>query len=220
MDKAFEPKLFKSVLGLEPGSLKLHSPIGVGARTKNLIYLNQLASTGSNYGVRGPAFTFQRQALPLVVTDNEACFPEDLGSPIHKATVNNVTVYYAQKDLDGIAALLLSGYDPTADLESIVAQWKHSGSDAPPETRKAHVTTKSVDVGLINFIRTAGRRLDVFSYALAPSEPDELTAIQAQEERNRSIVAQAFAPVSGTNIGAGGTLAEKAEIQPQPYRRP
>lgn len=213
LDKAFEPKLFKSVLGLDAGSLRVVAS-EQGPRTRNLIHLNQLALIGTTYGALGTAFTFQRQTVPLVLTDTVTCFPDTLNrmilstasGTIELAVSHGITVYFLKKNLEDIW-LLAPDYDPKPDIDGIAELWTNAA--VPPGSKQAHVDTKTIEVGLINFIRTAGRRLDAFSYALVPSEPDELTQIQAQVDRNRSISVGATGPVSLATIGASTSLGSQ-----------
>ena len=198
LDRAFETKLLKSVVGLDPESIKLVSRDGLVARTKNRIYLNQLASSESRYGDPGVAFRFQRQSAQLVATDLDNCFPPS--SEPGSMVLNGTTLRYSKKDVADIA-ILLSGYDPKTDLESLAVELQANSGN--------HVAVRQIEVGLMNFIRTVGRQLDAFSYTLAPSESAEITALQAQEQRNRSLGVVASAPISAIPIGVGAKLAEQ-----------
>jgi hypothetical protein len=74
-----------------------------------------------------------------------------------------------------------------------------------------HAVTNYVQTGLTNFIRAAGRRLDAFSYAFTPSEPDEIIATNRLSEHSRSLALQAEAGVPNTQAGGGLTVGQNAQ---------
>jgi hypothetical protein len=139
--------------------------------------------------------------VALQVTDANAC-----RSNPH-ITISNRNKYYAQSDLDDIKRRLPS-YDigkalnNDEDLKGEIATWRKE--DQP------HKYTINVEVGLTNFIRLAGRRLDAFSYAFTPSEPDEISATQALEKSSAALRLQAAgAQAGGSGNASLGNEAEK-----------
>jgi hypothetical protein len=190
LDKAFEGELAKSILGLQPeGS----TSDATGTTLNSIAALEPVAVVRAQYGASSRAFTFRRQVAPLVVTDQKACIPVPLKDSIIEKTVAGHTVYVLRGDV-GHIAFLIPGYDVDADIKTLVKDWPITGP-----TDRANVVTHIVDAGLINFIRAAGRRLDAFSYAFTPSEPDEIAATQSIDEQTRTLAGQ----LAGTT-GSGG----------------
>ena len=148
-DRVFEPQIFNTVLGLGPNTVA------------NSTVLAQFALGLTTYGAPGPAFTFYQQRPSFVISNVKDCFPKR-GLQVNH--IDDSPAFFIQSDVDSIK-LALPSYDPRRDIEATVAKrWT-----AP--TDKARIDTIFVDVGLTNFIRMAGRQLDVFSYAL-PHPPN------------------------------------------------
>ena len=78
MDRAFEGKLAKSILGLQP------DPSSVGDPLNNIKPLVPLAVEESRFGSNGPAFLFTERTAPVVVTDKKTCFPESLKNSVRR----------------------------------------------------------------------------------------------------------------------------------------
>ena len=112
------------------------------------------------------------------------------------------TVYVLKQDVSHLE-YLVPHYKLETELEQFVKDWATIGP-----TDKAHVVTYIVRVGLVNFVRTAGRRLDAFSYAFTPSEPDELVATHSLDEQSRMLGAQATANLAGRQATGGATVSQ------------
>ena len=214
MDVAFESNLAKSILGLQPEQPATPD----GATTLNSIKaLIPLALVEEHHGSTGPAFIFKRQVATLVITDQRACFPQKLEDPLSpKDTIRSFSipdhtaqgtpvarhdVYVLGADISHIEFLIQNpDYDLQTDVRRLTADWPV----VSPGDR-AHVVTEIVQAGLINFIRAAGRRMDAFSYAFTPSEPDEIAATRSLDERNMMLAAQG----GGAAPGVGGSGAVK-----------
>jgi len=199
LDSEFEPKLSMTVLGLGPN------------RLSDFTMLDNFASGIANFGAAGPAFRFSRQRPSFVITDNIECFAAPLRKDVETIQSPSRTVYVYKQNLAAIRKVL-PNYDPRPDIDEVVtAKWGPApqGAFIPVP---AHVETIFVEVGLVNFIRMAGRQLDVFSYAFTPSEPDELNAIEARTEQSRMLAAQATGKVLNTDA-AGSINLQLAEIE-------
>ncbi|MBS0559402.1 MAG: hypothetical protein JSR21_05045 [Proteobacteria bacterium] len=216
MDVAFEGNLAKSILGLQPEQ----SEVQDGLTTLNSINaLIPLAQVEAHFGSNGPAFIFKRQVATLVITDRRACFPDSLkdtirswtipGQAVQGATVPRHEVFVLNTDIGHIRFLIQNPeYDLQTDIGALTADWPVA---APGE--RAHVVTKIVQAGLINFIRAAGRRMDAFSYAFAPSEPDVIAATRSLDERNLMLAAQGGAAAAGVAGSGGVKLANELGIE-------
>ena len=203
MDRAFQGRVSKSVLGLEPPpSATAQSGLGL-----NLIEdLRPLAVVQANFGVVGPAFRFRPQTLPLVVTNLESCIPESRRQFQVRFQTPSGVVWAFQDQLKDIDDLVPE-YSFRTDIEAAAATIAHDAVTLGSSAKRVSVET--VDAGLINFVRRAGRRLDAFSYAFTPSEPDELIASRTREERGKTLVARAAGTIVRAEAGAGVQVDEQ-----------
>jgi hypothetical protein len=145
-------------------------------------------------------FTFEPRIMALHVTDGNAYSSNE---PI---TISARNIYYAQSDLVDIKEYLPSydirkGLNNDKGFKGEVDKWGNED--------RTHKSEIKVGVGLTNFIRLAGRRLDAFSYAFTPSEPDEISATQALEKSSAALRLQA----AGAQAGGSGnaSLGKEAE---------
>ena len=186
LDHVFEPKIFHTVLGLPPDTIERSAALR--PFTRGL----------ATYGAPGPAFTFLPQTPTFAVASHRQCFNQTFQPlDIKKYTSGNWSAFILQSDIDAIR-LDLPKYDPQRDIDDLVnSKW-----DKSPDLTKHQVDTEFIEAGLINFIRMAGRQIDVFSYAATPSEPDELNAILARDVNDRMLATEASAPALGNQVAA------------------
>jgi len=170
------------------------------------------------------SFKFKPQTVALRVTDVEVC-----NSNPH-ISISGHKIYYLQSDLDEVKRLLpsydIKALDKDEDFKkNVVDPWRkkdqtsQSVSEAPNTAQDGvssqtaqqdpHMYEINVEVGLINFIRLAGRRLHAFSYAFTPSEPDEISASQALNQSSAALWLQA-AGTQGSGRGSA-SLGSKGE---------
>jgi hypothetical protein len=169
MDVSFEDGLIKSVLGLAPQTERIFQavPLLNGARDtrrNQLPSLLRFASVEPRFGSSGPAFIFKPRVVQLIVTNKLDCLPANLRNKALKTSFSQHEIFVSQGDIDNIRQYL-----PEFDREKYIRQ-------TFPNGLTNQVAYSEVQIGLINFIRTAGRRLDAFSYAFPASEPDENVA--------------------------------------------
>ncbi len=201
MDRAFQSKLAKSILGLQP------DPSSTDDQLNNIKPLVPLAVEESRFGSDGPAFLFSQRTAPLVFTDKKECFPEGLIGSVEERLVADHRVYVLKADVAHLE-YLVPKFKLEAVLEPFVKEW-------PPidPAGKAHVGTQIVRAGLVNFVRAAGRRLDAFSYAFSPSEPDELVATRSLDEQSRTLAAQATAALAGLQGTGGAKVGQQSGVE-------
>lgn len=190
LNHAFEDRFFRAVLGLGP------SHVGSGLGT--MAELLPLAQIIPDYGapVAQPAFRVGEQTLTFTVVTDLAQVPDDVRDQTQRVmTKAGRPVWVLPKQVNAIANAL-PGYDDGPDLEGVATL---AGRQPPPE---GYVVVR-VEAGLLNFIRQVGRRLDAFSYAFTPSEPDQLVATRTVDDRHKSLAARAAGAMLGGNGDAG-----------------
>jgi hypothetical protein len=203
MHNVFRSVLSKSILGQE---FEDQNSDSAGGGTKDPSIVSQLAMVEENPEQENDAYKFKPLTLSLKVTDagevTDSCIK-----------IFERDICYTKSDLDDIKRLLpsydikdlIKHLDNDEDFRHEVDKWKQE--DPVPEIAKGgnpHYYEIKVEVGLINFIRLVGRRLDAFSYAFTPSEPDEISATQALDASRLRLQA-------GGAISGNASLGSKAE---------
>ncbi len=197
VDAAFELSLYKSALGIEANSPAF----------EELLLITKPVNAG------GAASQFGRNTLPLRVTTDRDCamsapiLPTDAVParadprirPLPFQTPSG-PVWVSAQNLQQIQ-LQLPGYDPAYDVARAAAELARRTARQAPDPNPDPVVDQVVDVGLIKFIRLAGRRLDAFSYAFSPSEADEREMRQLLNDQRRTLGLQAMEAAAGHDLG-------------------
>jgi hypothetical protein len=210
LDHAFEAKLAKSILGLQLE----HSPLGDPLnRTPPL---DRLASEASSYGSVGLAYRFSERTLRIGFTTVRGCIPKEYGET-HSMEIDNINqvVFLLKSQTDYLKLRV-----PDFDLNNALRQYF---KEHPPIAGNGarRVDAIDVSVGLLNFVRAAIEQVDAFSYAFAPSEPDQITASHLIDARFRSVAAQAPANIAGSQMSIGGGVKQddRADINTNEHRQ-
>jgi hypothetical protein len=190
LDVTFEGSLAQSVLGLLPGPA---APQDRGQEEAKLVQLSPLAIVSVNYGAPNRAFSFSPRTAGFTVVGNPECLPSDRDKYALSATVGNKTIYALSNEIS-ILQSIVPGYNWVDDVKK-----RYPTGEIPH-----NLQTISVDVGLINFIRAAGHRLDAFSYAFTPTEPTEFTATRSSLARSQGFAVNATVGATESQSGGGG----------------
>ena len=186
LDGGFLGEIFRKVLGIEmtrSGSYLDGAELNLGTDLQP--YTDVRIEQGSR------AFSFVPREATLLLTDQKECLGKDF-EPLFGA--------FARKtELDAIRSLV-SDYDFRSDVKKILDTWSQRLDDGGKP--KANYAYMSVPVGLINFVRKVGMRVDVFSYALPPSEPEDVSLDRIRIQREAGVETSASGTVAGR--GASG----------------
>jgi hypothetical protein len=197
LDVAFEGTLAKSVLGLLPDPTRREQ-----ARTKvsALKELSPLAEVEVRYGVPNRAFFFKPRTAGFVVVDDDKCLPAAWRIYTKAEQVSGNMIYVRGDQIDALQNVV-HDYD-----------WGREIHQAYPDGKvPQHAGTIEVSVGLINFVRSVGRRLDAFSYAFTPSEPTEFTATKTSSARSRGLSFNANVGALEKTVGGETTVSHEEQ---------
>jgi hypothetical protein len=172
---------------------------------------------------------FQATALTesLTVTDDPACLPAAIfGSSVLVSFQNPTTnqqgsVYVPQTAMSRLynAAPALKPGPLLAHAKLALAERARQRADLPEQGASANpcdfqVVAIDVPVGLFNFAMRLGKAKDVYTYAISPTEPDELVAnrIRSDWVRDFGLQATLSSLKIGTLAGQVGAQEEMAKL--------
>jgi hypothetical protein len=191
LDIAFEGDLAEAVLGQRDAQ--------TGRKLTALDTLITLTEVNQKYGSSGRAFFFNPRVASLDVIVDENCIPEQMKSNKPETNVHQRKVFALGPQIENIRRYLPE-FDWRKEIERLY-ETRDLPRDAEPNTIK---------IGLINFIRKVGLRLDAFSYAFTPSEPEDFIATKSSDDQNAGLSVQAGVGSAGGQ-GGGGVNASRAK---------
>jgi hypothetical protein len=203
MDRVFQDKVFRSVLGIDPGLSGLEVAVPYSVKPFADVYYFP--------GKQLRSFRFVRKTQVITVTnDNSATCVTDknIRSDLVERRVPNHDhpVFMLKKDLEALDALEAQtggAYDLGPDLAKVADEWSND-RDNP-----CHQEGISLEIGLVNFVRKLGRAPEIYTYAIPAIEPDDLIASRARAESIMELHGELTAGGGGPQGGVEGTAAHE-----------
>ncbi|MGG5823338.1 hypothetical protein [Falsiroseomonas sp. HW251] len=200
LDTLFWPRIYKATTGVEEDML---AAPGDPSALPQPLSLSRYASVLYRPDRSVRAFRFEANQLSLIMVGSEACVvPLGRDQYDEIALPGGRRVFVAKVRRQAIAAGLPE-FDLVKHLDRLAARLG-TGADC-----SAQLVPVILPTGLAEFVSAVSRYPDVYSYAITPTEPDELMANRIRSDMVRDFGIQALLGGQG-GAGQGRVQAQQA----------